>query len=81
MHEITVHRIKADSIDTISMDIILRIEEILHVRQMIPRVWGGGEYLPLKVKGPDLPFTLMGLDLNRLIYDEKLPWTIESAAF
>lgn len=76
--DITVQGIKAGRIDTISLDIIPRIEEIPHVRQVIPRAWG---YLPLKVNGADLAFTLMGLDLNRLIYDERLPWTIRSGAF
>ena len=76
--DVTVQGIEASRVGKISLTIKKRIEEIPHVKMVIPRVWG---YLPLKIRGVDTAFTLMGLDLNRPVYNGKLPWTIERGAF
>ena len=76
--DVTVQGIEAGRVGKISLTIKKRIEEIPHVKMVIPRVWG---YLPLKIRGVDTAFTLMGLDLNRPVYNGKLPWTIERGAF
>ena len=76
--DVTVQGIEASRVGKISLGLKRRIEEIPHVKLVIPRVWG---YIPLKIGGVDAAFTLMGLDLDRLVYNEKLPWTIERGAF
>ena len=72
--DITVQGIESGRVGKISLDIKDRIEAITHVKQVIPRVWG---YLPLNIDGADVAFTLMGLDLEHLVYDRKFPATIE----
>ena len=76
--DVTVQGIEAGRVGKISLAIKKRIEEIPHVKLVIPRVWG---YLPLKIEGTDAAYTMMGLDLEQMVYDEKLPWTIEKGAF
>ncbi|MDY6855510.1 MAG: FtsX-like permease family protein [Thermodesulfobacteriota bacterium] len=76
--DVTVQRVEAGRIGKISLDIKSGIESIPHVRQVIPRVWG---YLPLRIDETDVAYTLMGLDLNQLIYHEKLPWAVEAGTF
>ncbi|MGB5157091.1 ABC transporter permease [Desulfobacterium sp. N47] len=49
-----------------------------HVKKVVARTWG---YLPLKIGSVDAAFTLMGLDLDNLLYSNKLPWTIEKGTF
>ena len=76
--DVTIQGIEAGRVGKISLTIKERIEEISHVKRVIPRVWG---YLPLKIEGKDTAYTLMGLDLGQMIYDGNLPWTIEKGSF
>ena len=76
--DVTVQGIEAGRVGKISMDVKAGIEEITHVQQVLPRVWG---YLPLRIDGVDVAFTLMGLDLEHLVYDDKFPATIEKGIF
>ena len=76
--DVTVQGVEAGRVGKISLDIKGKLEEIPHVKRVIPRVWG---YLPLRIEGIDAAYTMMGLDLNHLIYDGKLPWTIENGSF
>ncbi|MDO8785591.1 MAG: FtsX-like permease family protein [Syntrophales bacterium] len=76
--DVTVQGIEAGRVGKLSLDVKKKIEELPHVKRVIPRVWG---YVPLKIKGVDAAFTMIGLDLERLVYQEKLPWTIEKGAF
>src|SRR3990172_1918255 len=76
--DVTIQGIEAGRVGKISLTIKGRIEEISHVKRVIPRVWG---YLPLKIEGKDTAYTMMGLDLKQMIYDGNLPWTIEKGSF
>lgn len=76
--DITVQGIEAGRVGKISLDVMDRIKEIPHVKRVIPRVWG---YLPLKIDDTDVSYTLMGLDFDHFVYDEKIPWTIEEGSF
>ncbi len=76
--DLTVQGIEAGRVGKISLTIKERIEEIPHVKRVIPRIWG---YLPLKIDGKDTAYTMMGLDLEHMIYDGNLPWTIEKGSF
>jgi ABC-type lipoprotein release transport system permease subunit len=75
---ITVQGIEAGRVGKVSLDIKDRIEAIPHVKQVVPRIWG---YLPLNIEGVDVAFTLMGLDLEHLVYDRTFPATIEEGVF
>lgn len=76
--DVTIQGIEAGRVGKISPAIKERIEEISHVKRVIPRIWG---YLPLKIEGKDTAYTMMGLDLEQMIYDGNLPWTIEKGSF
>ena len=76
--DVTVQGIHGGRVGEISIDLKPRIEEIAHVKRVIPRVWG---YLPLTIDEVDASFTLMGLDLNNFIPSERLPWAIERGFF
>jgi len=76
--DVTIQGIEAGRVGKISLTIKERIEEISHVKRVIPRVWG---YLPLKIEGKDTAYTMMGLHLEQMIYDGNLPWTIEKGSF
>ncbi|MDY6932687.1 MAG: FtsX-like permease family protein [Spirochaetota bacterium] len=76
--DITVQGIDAGRVGKIDLNILAKIEKIPHVKRVIPRVWG---YLPLKIDGNDSAYTMMGLDLKRLIHDQHFPWTIEDGFF
>ncbi len=76
--DITVQGIEAGRVGKISLNVMKIIEDLPHVKRVIPRIWG---YVPLKIGGKDAAFTLMGLDLEHLIYHAKLPWTLQKGAF
>lgn len=76
--DITIQGLEAGRVGKISLDIKTKIAVLPHVKQVIPRVWG---YLPLKIEETDTAFTMMGLDLANVIYDQKFPWTIADGSF
>ena len=76
--DVTVQGIEAGRVGKISLDFKTAIEDIPHVKRVVPRVWG---YLPLRIDDTDAAFTLMGLELNHSIFGEKLPWTVETGSF
>ena len=76
--DITVQSMEAGRVGKISLEIKKEIEGMAHVKQVIPRVWG---YLPLKIDGVDAAFTLMGLDLENVTFDHRLPQTLDDGAF
>jgi len=76
--DITVQAIEAGRVGKISDKIKAGIEEISHVKQVIPRVWG---YLPMKIDDTEAAFTLMGLDLENMDFDHNLPLALEEGSF
>ena len=76
--DITVQRLEAGRVAKISLDMKSGIQALPQVKKVIPRVWG---YVPLKIAGEDRTYTMMGLDLDILVPQEKLPWTLESGSF
>ncbi len=76
--DITVQGVEAGRVGKISMEKRSRIQEIRHVRQVVPRVWG---YLPLKIDGTDEAYTLMGLDIGSLARDGNLPLAFAAGSF
>lgn len=76
--DVTVQSIEAGRVATISMDKKPIIENLPHVKKVVPRVWG---YLPLKINDIDISYTLMGLDLEHLPHNLKLLDSIESGYF
>lgn len=76
--DITVQGVEAGRVEKISLRVMDRIKKIPHVRMVVPRVWG---YLPLQLKGASVSYTLVGLDMSRGAYDEKIPWTLAAGTF
>lgn len=76
--DITVQGLEAGRVAKISLNVKGDIQALPHVKKVIQRVWG---YVPLRIAGEDGTYTLMGLDLDTLIPQEKLPWTLESGSF
>ncbi|MDY6971453.1 MAG: FtsX-like permease family protein [Thermodesulfobacteriota bacterium] len=76
--DVTVQGISAGRVEEISLDVKAGIEDIPHVKKVVPRVWG---YLPLRIDETDAAFTLMGIDFAHSVFDQRLPWTIDSGIF
>ncbi len=75
---ITVQGVAAGRVEKISLGVMDRIAKIPHMRSVVPRVWG---YLPMQLKEANVSYTLMGLDMTRAVYDEKMPWTLATGTF
>ncbi len=76
--DVTVQGIEAGRVGKISLDVMDGIEAVKNVKKVLPRVWG---YLPLKIDGVDVAFTLMGLDFENMVNDGKILSTIGEGVF
>ena len=76
--DITVQGIEAGRVTKISLNIKAEIEKIPHVKKVLPRVWG---YIPLRVGGTDISYTLMGMDLEQRQPDLQIVKTLEEGFF
>ncbi|MCD6224797.1 MAG: FtsX-like permease family protein [Deltaproteobacteria bacterium] len=76
--DITVQGIEAGRVATISLKIKTKIENIPHVKKIMPRVWG---YIPLRVDDTDISYTLMGIDVDHMQHDMKIFKTLEEGFF
>ena len=76
--DVTVQGIDAGRVTKISLDIMPELQEIPHVKAVVPRVWG---YIPLKIDDLDISYTLMGLDLEQLPRNMKFSEAMEAGCF
>ena len=76
--DITVQKMVAGRAERIPLAVMSRVSGLPHVKMVAPRVWG---YMPMSVKGQDVAYTLMGIDLERMPIAEQIDLSMEHGRF
>lgn len=76
--DVTIQRLIGGRVERLPLDDVEQIKEIEHVKKVVPRVWG---YVPLKAKGQDVAYTLMGIDVENMPISPEIGLSIEEGRF